>query len=369
MTKIEQRNFIFIIGTRAQLIKMAPVIATAERKLISCTLLMTGQHEETMQDLLDEFGITSRQIKALPASERSTVLALFRWLPAAYFGVKRQLERLTADVDCPIVLVHGDTLSAALGAFVARRCMVKVVHLESGLTSGKLFDPFPEEIFRRVVFRYTDIAMCPNARAAEHMRKYSCAKVVNTQGNTIEDAVILTGALTLRQQRPSIAYLLVSLHRFQNLYKRQRLRKLVDLLVDLARNFTLYFVLHPTTRGRLAREGFLKELEQSSNIKLMPRMGYRDFLHLAAGATCVLTDGGSNQEELATLGVPTIIMRAHTERPDGLGTNAIMEKDVPDDIITFLVEGRHRNLAQPPRNLDVNGPSYRIVRELLEFLV
>jgi UDP-N-acetylglucosamine 2-epimerase (non-hydrolysing) len=354
------KHLIFIIGTRAQLIKVAPVVVACERVGLPCTLLMTGQHHETMQDLIDEFGIASPQLPAIPATEHSTIASLLRWLPAAYTGVRtrlRELEATEADVS---VLVHGDTLSTLVGAFAARRHKVRVVHLESGLSSGRLFDPFPEEICRRLVFRMTDVAMCPNRQAASYMRRHHRgAEVFDTGGNTIVDAVVLTGASTVTPDSDE-PYLVASLHRFQNLYDARRLADLVALIEALSQRFTVHFVLHPATRARLENQGLLSRLSSAFGVRLAPRMGYRDFLRIAAGATCVLTDGGSNQEELAALGVPTIVMRARTERPDGLGENALMESDVADGVYQFIVDGHCEELRRNPAPPDILGPSARI---------
>jgi UDP-N-acetylglucosamine 2-epimerase (non-hydrolysing) len=335
------------------------VVAFEKRGMLT-TLLMTGQHKETMQDLIEEFSIVSRQVEAFPASERLTIRSLLRWLPQAYRGVEKQLKQLRQANIEQYVLVHGDTLSTLLGAFAARRCGAKVVHLESGLTSGKLFNPFPEEICRRLVFRMTDIAMCPNRRAAEFMRHHRKVHVVDTGGNTIVDAVNLAGVSEILGGERS-AYLVASLHRFQNIYNSRRLQSLVELIVKLAEIFPIHFVLHPATRKRLDAEGLMGKLAGNERIKLLPRMGYRDFLRLAAGATCVLTDGGSNQEELAALGVPTLVMREYTERQDGLGSNALMEGDIQEGVEVFIRSRHFERLRKPPATFSERGPSDRIV--------
>jgi UDP-N-acetylglucosamine 2-epimerase (non-hydrolysing) len=354
------KHLVFIVGTRAQLIKVAPVVVACERLALPCTLLMTGQHQETMQDLIDEFGIASPQVPAMQAAEHSTIASLLRWLPAAYNGVRAKLRELDAAQSEISVLVHGDTLSTLVGAFAARRHRVRVVHLESGLSSGRWFDPFPEEICRRLVFRMTDVAMCPNEQAAGYMRRcHPRAETIDTDGHTILDAVVLTGACAVGPS-PDAPYLVASLHRFQNLYDAKRLADLVTLIEALSRRVTVHFVLHPATRARLEHQGLMSTLAASPGVHLSPRMGYRDFLCMAAGALCVLTDGGSNQEELAALGVPTIIMRARTERPDGLGANAVMEADVLEGVHSFVVDGHCEKLRRAALPADADGPSARI---------
>lgn len=359
------RTPVFVIGTRAQLIKVAPVVVACERYGLPVQVLMTGQHQETMQDLIEEFGIKTLPIVALPAAERATVGSLLRWLPLAYRGIRARLRELKADQANIDVIVHGDTLSTVLGAVAGWLSGARVVHLESGLTSGRLFDPFPEEISRRIVFRLADVAMCPNQAAADYMHKNHRCTVVNTQGNSILDAVALVGAASVPRNRQPL-YLVASLHRFQNIYDSARLLELVTLLEAIAPRYPIHFVLHPATRKRLAKEKLYERLAAVPNINLSPRLGYGDFLRLAAGAACVLTDGGSNQEELAALGVPTIVMRKATERPDGLGVNVMMEGDVAEGMQSFLLTEKFKNLEAPSVPLDAEGPSDRIVRFLAE---
>ena len=359
---------VFIVGTRAQLIKVAPAIVCCERAGQQVVLLLTGQHQETMQDLIAEFGIQARPEMAVGMSERATVVALLRWLPSAYVGIFRRLRQARALHARVNAIVHGDTLSTLLGALAANRAGARVVHLESGLSSGRLLDPFPEEATRRAVFRLADLALCPSADTAGYMRaRYAC-EVVDTGGNTIEDAVSMVasswgpeGDASAGSRRP---YLVASLHRFQNIFDARRLRSLVDLLGQLGARFDVHFVLHPATRKRLQAQGLLEPLERTPGILLSPRLGYGEFLRLAAGAACVLTDGGSNQEELAVLGVPTIVMRQRTERTDGLGRNAVMEGEVSGGVAAYLLEGRHLELRSPNLAKESFGPSLRVSEHL-----
>jgi UDP-N-acetylglucosamine 2-epimerase (non-hydrolysing) len=356
---------VHVVGTRAQLIKVAPVIVACEERGLPVRLLLTGQHQETMQDLLQEFGIRTPPEAVVPASERATVLSLVAWVPRVLAGLWRILRAVKRDHPGARVLVHGDTLSSVLGAAVARACGLPVYHLESGLTSGRLLDPFPEELSRRMVFHLSQVALCPGAAPAEHMRRHYRCQVVDTGGNTIEDSVA-----TAMRRAPAAgvaggpAYVVASLHRFQNLFDVARLRGLVDLLVELSRRYPIHFVLHPATRKRLQAEGLLAKLEAQPGIRLSPRLGYAAFLSLASRAACVLTDGGSNQEELAVLGVPTVVMRQATERQDGLGANAIMEADLQPSPADYLLAGRFEQLRRPSRVATQYGPS-ALIADLL----
>lgn len=357
----DQKHFVFIIGTRAQLIKVAPVIVECEKRSVPCTLLMTGQHLETMQDLLDEFGVQSKQVTATSAKERATVFSLITWLPRAYIGIIKQLKALSLESKRINVLVHGDTLSTVLGALAGRQTGACVVHLESGLTSKKIFDPFPEELSRRIAFRLSNIAMCPNPETTQHMRgKYPKCQSIDTGGNTILDAIQLTGVRRNHHNQES-DYIVASIHRFQNIYENKRLTELVALLGNIADTHQVYFVLHPATRKRLAKAGLSERLESHSGIKLLPRLGYSDFLRLAAESACVLTDGGSNQEELAALGVPTIVMRQATERSDGLGKNAVMEGELSSGVLHYIAKKEYQTLQAADKQALTESPSNYIM--------
>jgi UDP-N-acetylglucosamine 2-epimerase (non-hydrolysing) len=355
---------VFVIGTRAQLIKVAPVVVACERNAQPVLLLMTGQHKETMQDLVEEFGIGSPQQSVVDVSERSTVLSLLRWVPRAYLGLAASLRRIKAEHGAVNVVVHGDTMSTVLGALAARRCGLRVFHLESGLTSGKLLDPFPEELSRRIVFRLTDVAICPGAGPTALMAgKYRCLAVDSVE-NTIVDAVMMATAGATAPAGAASPYFVASLHRFQNIFDARRLRYLLGFITEVAARYPVYFVLHPSTRKRLEAEGLLDQLSSIAGLKLSPRLGYRQFLALAAGAACVLTDGGSNQEELAVLGVPTIVMRQHTERLDGLGENAVMEGDLASGLSDYCLSGGFQSLRRPSRVKAEMGPSALVARLL-----
>ena len=355
---------VFVVGTRAQLIKVAPVMVCCEQAGQEILLLLTGQHQETMQDLVVEFGIRAPQEYAVPDGERATVRSLLAWLPSATWNLVRRLRRLRSERGALSVVVHGDTLSTLLGAFAGRCARAKVYHLESGLSSGRLLDPFPEELTRRLVFRMTDVALCPGPESANYMRGRHRCEVVDTGGNTIVDAVMLAARAGPAGPSSAPPYLVASLHRFQNLYDGERLRFLVETVAALSERFRVHFVLHPATRKRLAATGALARLEAAPGVTLSPRLGYGAFLRLAAGAACVLTDGGSNQEELAVLGVPTIVMRQATERPDGLGHNAVMEADLPAGVLEFLGSGGHESLRRRSAVDADFGPSRRVA-ELL----
>jgi UDP-N-acetylglucosamine 2-epimerase (non-hydrolysing) len=327
-------SHIFIVGTRAQLIKVAPVIKEFEQNNMPVIFILTGQHNDTMDDLINEFGITSVPISLIKNKEHSSIFALLLWIPIVFTLLFKTLKKYNKSY----VFVHGDTLTTLLSTLSARVCRHQVVHLESGLTSKNIFSPFPEELIRRVVFRFTNIACCPQKNDILNMEKYSHIKIINTKGNTILDSIqhLNIGKNIINNEKS----ILVSLHRFQNIYNRERLNNIKNMLINLSTEYTIYFVLHPATFKKLKSYDYLKELEKADNIELLPRMTYKNFLNLALSTNCVITDGGSNQEELAFFGHPTIILRDTTERADGIGKNAIIIES-PEDVCEFIDQNRY----------------------------
>lgn len=362
------RPCVFVLGTRAQLVKVAPVLRAAVEQGLPHVVWFTGQHRESIADLVDDFGLTSRFIMPPVHRERSSVRKLLGWAPAMLLACRRFIasQRLESGAS-PLVVVHGDTLSTFLGALAARLAGAEVVHLESGLSSGSLRDPFPEELLRQLTFRLSRHALCPNPEAAARMRRYAKCSVVDTQENTLLDSVRFAFSKAPLGAPAKRDYFVASIHRFQNIYSPSRLAAIVAELVTLSTMAPVHFVLHPATQRRLDETGLLATLQQAVGIRLAPRMPYTAFLALLANARGVISDGGSNQEELSYLGVPTVLYRDRTERPDGVGRNVVFEKDLPVRMPEFVRSGGMDRLRADSL-LDAQAfPSDAAVRALQEW--
>ena len=184
------RQCIFVLGTRAQLVKIAPVLRLAYESGLKHTVWCTGQHDESIDDLISDFGLTSQFVLPANRKERSSILKLLVWVPRTLYDCYHYVRSVKLWTGKrPLVVVHGDTLSTWLGAIAGRWVGGDIVHLESGLSSGKWNDPFPEEMLRRLTFRKTRYAICPNDESAERMRRYPGCIVVNTKENTLLDCV------------------------------------------------------------------------------------------------------------------------------------------------------------------------------------
>jgi UDP-N-acetylglucosamine 2-epimerase (non-hydrolysing) len=336
-----------VLGTRAQLIKMAPVLRVLEERRAQVRLLLTGQHHETMDDLIADFGIRTRPELVYRGPEASGLPAMARWGIGCLWQFLRHRRRWFEQPDRArdVIVVHGDTFSTLLGALVGRLLRVRVAHVESGLRSFNLRHPFPEELTRLAVFRLADIAFCPGSWAAGNLADQKHLEVIDTQHNTLLDAVRY--ALRTADAASGPAYVVVSVHRFENLHSRQRLEAIVQAVTQLAARLRVVMVLHPVTERVLRRRKLLQVLG-AAGVELTPRMAYTRFLALVAGAKAVLTDGGSNQEELSYLGVRAVLLREATERREGLGANVVLAGYDVARVVTLVAEARPSPGARLP---------------------
>lgn len=287
-------------------------------------LIFTGQHLETMQALLDDFQIRTAPTWIKRGKEIDSLARMAIWFPMtlARLIISGRKFLKAPDGRPGFVVIHGDTISTLLAALAFRLRRCRIGHVESGLRSFSIRDPFPEELTRVLVFRLIDIAFCPGEWAVENMQDYRVL-TVDTEANTLLDATrfaIGSGSEpTSSDERPRCV---ASIHRHENLHSKRRLNWIIDLIQDIARSHDVDFVLHPSTRTRLQRTGGYDRLQDSPSVSLRDRMGYIQFIRLLSRSDFVLTDGGSNQEELSYLGVPTLIARERSERKEGLGANA-----------------------------------------------
>ncbi len=363
------RQCIFIIGTRAQLVKVAPVLQVASQAGLDHVLWFTGQHSESIGDLIEDFGIDSEMISARQWRERSSILRLVMWVPGTFLGCYRYVRgvRKSGNV-APLVIVHGDTLSTFIGALAGKLAGAKVVHLESGLSSGKMTDPFPEEILRRLTFRLTDFALCPNDEAFNRMQAAGSCEVVHTGENTLLDCVrYASRSASEKHIGDQAGYFVASIHRFQNIYRSSALSEIVAELIALSRLGAVHFILHPPTENRLRKTGLYERLLSEPGIRLRSRMPYTEFLALVSGARGVISDGGSNQEELSYLGVPTILFRERSERPDGLGENIVLRSELAMPLADFVKSGSLDALRRASRIAADAKPSDATVDALIDW--
>ncbi|HEX7115958.1 MAG TPA: UDP-N-acetylglucosamine 2-epimerase (non-hydrolyzing) [Steroidobacter sp.] len=234
------------------------------------------------------------------------------------------------------VVVVGDVNSTAACAMVAAKLWIPVIHLEAGLRSRDR--RMPEEINRLVTDAISDVFWIPSADAGQNLRAEGVPEEkIDFVGNIMIDSLEMMrnqieGDRT--RQRMSLeprSYAVVTLHRPSNVDSKETLAGLVEQLIEVSRELTLVFAVHPRTRRRLQEFSLLERLASAHNIRLSEPLGYIQFMNLVSGALAAITDSGGIQEETSYLGIPCLTLRENTERPVTVthGTNRLVK---PEDL-------------------------------------
>lgn len=354
--------FHFIIGTKAQLIKMAPVMKEVIQRGVPFQYIDSGQHAKTTEAL--------RRIFQLPVPDvylRQSGSDITRIGPAIFFYIKllsmallrrNYVREFIFKNNGGMCLIHGDTLTTLIGLHLAKSAGLKIVHIESGLRSKRLFDPFPEEIIRIWCMRRADILFAPSEEAENNLLEMRVpGKIARIPGNTVIDAI-----RSVKKQRPEsdteYPYAVATCHRLETISNYKRLGKVVDVLNTLSERMLVKFVVHQPTKNALTRYNLLDKI--SPKIDLLGLREYDAFIGLLMHARCVITDGGSIQEECAFLNKPCLVIRKTTERPDGIGSNAMLwgfDDRVLDQFFSILDKeiNDHSNSSESPSRLIVDA--------------
>jgi UDP-N-acetylglucosamine 2-epimerase (non-hydrolysing) len=293
-----------VIGTRPEAIKLAPVARALTERGVVPTLILTGQHPG-----LDppEFGLRGFRVERLDCPGEQDP---HRHVGAVMEGL---LPLLSSPPD--LLVVQGDTssaLGAALGAFSRG---VPVAHVEAGLRTHDPRLPWPEEEYRTAIDANAQLLFAPTDVAAANLRREEVAGEIHVTGNTSIDAVLaVEAALPPVAPRPSnLPQLLVTAHRRESW--GEGLRSIAAALLDLAADAEIHFVLHPNAHvAATMREG----LDGHENICLLEPCGHRELVQRMRTADLILSDSGGIQEEAPALGVPLLVLREKTERPEGI---------------------------------------------------
>ena len=330
-----------VIGTRAQLIKMAPLMALMEKEGVEYEFIYTAQHRETIFEILRQFHVKDPDRTLYHRSESNTISKFLGWFSSMF------IKSLTPKKIFPekgIVLTHGDTVTTAWAAIVGRLARCTVVHVESGLRTNKILNPFPEELMRLITFRFSNVYFCQNEWAINNLKRYKGEKI-NLGFNTVYDSVKLAFNSDKVVELPNEKYVVVSIHRFQNIFTKRLEQTIIPILEKVAScGFLLVFILHPATREVLKKNDMklYKRLENNKRIILKERYPYFEFIKLLNKSEFVITDGGSNQEELFYLGIPGLLLKDHEGRIEGVGDNNIISYFDMEIVMEFVKNYKKR---------------------------
>lgn len=351
----------FIIGTRAQLFKMAPIMNECEKRGLEWRWVYTAQHKDTIEQTLETFNLPKPDYTIVKwQTEAKSMGKIWYWFIKMLMALPRSKKILAGYTGGRhIVLTHGDTLTTWIAALYGKITRTKVMHIEAGLRSFNIWKPFPEEINRLITFRLADYYACPGQWAVDNLSKYKGIKI-NTRDNTQIDTIRfgLENADKAKLDLPKEKYVVASLHRYENIFKKERFEQIVSELEFVASKFKVLIIQHPATFLQLDKLGLRKRLEANRNIELLPRLEYLPFVKAIKHSEFVITDGGGNQEELFHMGKPTLIFRDETERQEGIGTTAVISKLNHETIRDFV--GDYQSYAHKPVR-GKNSPSALVV--------
>ncbi len=305
-----------VMGTRPEAVKMAPVVRALQGDdAFDVKVVLTAQHREMLDQVNRQFGVTGDVDLDIMRPRQTLTEITTRALEG--------LSQVYADLKPDIVLAQGDTttvFAAALAAFYAR---VPFAHVEAGLRTGNKYSPYPEEMNRRLAGVLTDLHFAPTAEAKQNLRNEQVpADRIFVTGNTVIDALLWAAEHGTRSD--ALAWvdalegplILVTAHRRENWGEplRQACEGMRDLLA-LVPNANLVYAVH---RNPVVRETAEAVLGDHPRVRLIEPPDYFDFVQLMKRADLILTDSGGIQEEAPSMGVPVLVLRDTTERPEAV---------------------------------------------------
>ena len=326
----------FIIGTRPEIIKMAPLIDRTEKCGIDHILIHTGQHYD--HEMSQKFFL---DLQLKKPHYNIGVGSNSHGKQTAH--MMEEIEKVLIEEKPDFVMVQGDTNAVLAGSVAASKLNIAVGHVEAGLRS---FDrTMPEEINRKIADVCSIMYFVPTEESAINLVLENVdPHEIFVTGNTVVDACVRH--LKIAEEKSNILseldvdgdILTLTMHRAENVDDPERLKNIVDALMELE-DLTVIFPVHPRTLKTLKDFGFYSQLEKAPHIKLTRPIGYLDFLLLLSKSKFVMTDSGGLQEEAITLNIPCITLRYNTERPETVtaGGNILVGSD-KDKIVGTIKE-------------------------------
>lgn len=307
---MRKRCVAIVSGTRPEVIKLAPVHrALRASPDLDVRWIHTGQHGEMATDMLRCFGI----VPDVELQRGGGSLGAFS------AACRTQLEALHARQPWDVCVVQGDTESAFLGALASFYARVPLVHVEAGLRTGNLERPFPEEGIRQMISRVASVHCAPTRAArSELLREGIAARKILLTGNTVVDAQrwICERNGIRREGPPRGGHILVTAHRRE--HWGDAMAQTFEAVADVARAYPARRILFPVHLNPVVLQPASAILGGLANVALLPPLDYVAMQRALSNAALLLTDSGGLQEEAPTFGVPTLVLRRETERPEAV---------------------------------------------------
>jgi UDP-N-acetylglucosamine 2-epimerase (non-hydrolysing) len=317
---------ISIFGTRPEAIKMAPLVKALQNAIgIESIVCVTGQHQTMLQQVLDIFQIRADHDLALMVPNQT--------LNGLSSKIIASIDHVLEEVKPDQVLVHGDTTTAMAASLAAFHRHIPVAHVEAGLRTGDMTQPWPEEMNRRLVDVVSNMMFAPTASSRANLLRENLSGKIFITGNTVIDALRLANQHIMQDQQerdrldahfpfidPSRKLLLVTGHRRENF--GVGFMHICSALTALARRSDIQIV-YPVHLNPNVQRPVMAALSGFSNVALIAPLDYMHFVRLMQRAHVILTDSGGVQEEAPYLGKPVLVMRDVTERPEAVDAGTV----------------------------------------------
>lgn len=354
-----KKNILFVFGTRPEVIKLAPVILELKKypddyNVIICN---TEQQKELSNQTLSYFGLKADINLDVMRENQSLASVQARLLTS----LNEIFEKNEVNGKIDATVVQGDTITVLTGAMVSFYHKVPVFHVEAGLRSYDLFEPFPEEAMRQMTSRIADLHFAPTDSNKQALLKEGIdEKKIHVLGNTVIDALFCLSGETMNNAEHFFNFninpeklVLITVHRRENHGERiDRILKAISDLVQKYPDHTFVLPVHPNPN---VKDKVHSKLRFFENVHLLTPLDYPNLVYLMKNAKLILTDSGGIQEEAPSFGCPTLVMRYETERQEGVeaGVSILVGADY-DKIMTESEKVLSQDKAQT--RLQVQNP-------------
>lgn len=361
-----------VFGTRPEAIKMCPLVLEMEKHPeIESVVCLTGQHREMLDQVMQIFGIKAQyDLNIMRPKQTLTTITT---------SVLEKMEDVLMKEKPDIVLVHGDTTTSFVVALAAFYQQIPVGHVEAGLRTYNKYSPFPEEMNRNLTGKIAELHFAPTVNNKNNLAKENITENVFVTGNTVIDAFKTTVKQNYQYKVPELQKInldgkrcvLMTAHRRENL--GQPLQNICNAVKELAMKYADLEFIYPVHLNPVVQETAHEILDDVKNVHLIPPIDVEDMHNVMDRSFLVMTDSGGLQEEAPACGVPVLVLRTETERPEAVeaGTVKVVgveQEDIVREAETLINDmDAYEKMAKAVNPYGDGHASERIVKYLLEW--
>ncbi len=362
-----------VFGTRPEAIKMCPVVKRLkEHEIFEVSVVVTGQHREMLDQVLGLFDI-------IPDYDLD-LMTVGQTLHNITVKVITGLESIINEIEPDIALVHGDTTTAFAAALAGFYQKIPVGHVEAGLRTNDKYQPFPEEMNRRLVSTLGDLHFAPTKKSSSNLIQEGIKpENIFVTGNTVIDALkmvvekdyVFKDSELRKIDFENDKIIIVEAHRRENL--GQPLERICKAILELGQSQGIQ-IIFPVHKNPKVREPVKRILSGNKSIKIVEPPDYLEFANLMAKSHLIITDSGGLQEEAPALGKPVLVLREVTERPEALeaGTVCLVGSDCKKIVSTAKLllndEAEYMNMATAQNPYGDGRASYKIADAIIDWI-